>query len=274
MAGCSANVSTPAMKVMTFNIRHEKSTDDHPWQERKEGVIDIIEKTEPHIIGFQEVTSAVYDDLNAALSDRYDSYGVLRDQKENSEMTPIFIRKDSLMILDKGSFWLSEHCDQSGSIGWDAKYPRVASWVLIGNRSDRKPRAVAINTHFDHKGIEAQPKSGLLIAQQAKELRERFDVPIIISGDFNSSPVDMSMKNIWDSDSYTDSYHALSDSDREESITAHDYTGRTRGKPIDYIMTTRPYRIERSEIVRMQYGGQYPSDHFPVLVEIGEDEMG
>lgn len=44
-------------KVMTFNIRFANDIDPYIWDERKQPIVNLIEKYQPEIIGFQEVTA-------------------------------------------------------------------------------------------------------------------------------------------------------------------------------------------------------------------------
>lgn len=270
MSGACAGIfsSGKTLTVMSFIIRDENKTDHGTWDERKGGIATIIQSENPDIIGFQEVTQHVFDDLSDIFADTYESYGQLRDESDGSEMTPIFVRKEAFEVADKGSFWLSETPDVAYSKSWDAKYARVVSWMKLTSKESGKPVAVVLNTHFDHKGFTAQTESGTLIGTRAKELSVSFGAPIIVTGDFNSYLVYFSMQNLWNSGDYSDSYHSMSKSDQENSITAHDYEGETAEEPIDYISVTKPLTITKSWINRDQYNGDYPSDHFPVVVTV------
>ena len=48
----------------------------------------------------------------------------------------------------------------------------------------------------------------------------------------------------------------------------HGFTGKTRGKPIDYIFTSRDLTLRQVELRREGNEGQFPSDHYPVVARV------
>ncbi|MBT7096740.1 endonuclease, partial [Candidatus Poribacteria bacterium] len=48
----------------------------------------------------------------------------------------------------------------------------------------------------------------------------------------------------------------------------HGYRGPRDGGRIDWILTRGAARATRSEIITYSEGGQFPSDHFPVVADI------
>jgi endonuclease/exonuclease/phosphatase family metal-dependent hydrolase len=53
-----------------------------------------------------------------------------------------------------------------------------------------------------------------------------------------------------------------------DSYTQHGFTGVPAKGRIDWILVTPEFIIEDVLIVRDQKGGRYPSDHFPILVDV------
>lgn len=265
--GCQVRPSAH-VTAMTFNLRHPKPHDEHGWDERRNAVADMLDDEFPDIVGFQEVTRDMYDDLTRMLGDRYDGYGFMRSEEDDSEMTPVFLKRHTYDLLDKGHFFLSETPEVDYSIGWDAKYPRVAAWVVAGDPHTKKPELVVINTHFDHKGIDAQTQSGKLVVDEARRLGDRYDCPTVVMGDLNSSPVDLAVLAFTDGGRYLDSYHSLAEDKQQDAATSHKGEGKTFGKPIDYIFVEKPLSIAESRIVTDRPGGIWPSDHFPVVVNV------
>ena len=51
---------------------------------------------------------------------------------------------------------------------------------------------MAVNTHFDHIGVEARTKSALLIIEKIKEIVG--NQPAVLTGDFNVSESGMPIK--------------------------------------------------------------------------------
>ena len=267
--GASHVVRPPERSTaMTFNVRHPHSSDSHSWSQRRVGIKTLLNDQKPDIIGFQEVTAPMEHDLAAMLGKQYAHYGKMRSADSDSEMTPIFVNTTKFRVLDKGTFFLSETPDTTYSRGWDAKYPRVATWMALGEPGLTNASLVVINTHLDHKGGKAQAESGKLIARRAKALGGRFDAPTLIMGDFNSSPVDPSITSIWQSGDFTDSYHALDVAEQDNALTSHGDSYKTLGKPIDYISAEKPLTISNAAILREKYSDVWPSDHYPVIVTV------
>jgi endonuclease/exonuclease/phosphatase family metal-dependent hydrolase len=52
--------------------------------------------------------------------------------------------------------------------------------------------------------------------------------------------------------------------------TFHNFTGTADPKlgRIDWIMTRGDVRAESTRVLRLDEGGQYPSDHFPVVAKL------
>lgn len=256
------------MKIMTFNIRRDSTNDPLTWSERKDYVVNVIKKYQPDVIGFQEVLKHMEDDLANSLTD-YEYYGEYRSQEEDSEMVPVFLKKGQYVMADKGSFMLSETPAVMYSKSWDSACERVASWVVINDKDSQEPRYIALNVHLDHRGNEARRKSSIMLNQTISEMFEKVGVPVIMTGDFNAEPDSQLIDPLLDSDFLTNSHQAmLSNVNVENYLTFHNYAGGSEGQPIDYVFVTKQATIKNAEIIRDQFDGNYPSDHYPVLIEI------
>ena len=87
------------------------------------------------------------------------------------------------------SWWLSETPDVP-SKGWDAKYPRTATWALLSDlRTGRQ--LYFVDTHLDHRGVEARRQGLLMIVNKVREMNP--DVPMVLLGDFNVEPGDSAL---------------------------------------------------------------------------------
>src|SRR3546814_9338076 len=84
--------------------------------------------------------------------------GVARDDgRQAGEYSMLGYRTDRFTLLASGTFWLSHTPDRPGK-GWDAAYPRIASWARLRDRTARQTLLV-VNTHFDPVGQVADRKS-------------------------------------------------------------------------------------------------------------------
>ncbi|KAI7849253.1 Endonuclease/exonuclease/phosphatase [Circinella umbellata] len=188
------------MKFMTFNIRLDLGGESYaaapelpdqfqgelPWSIRKWKVGDTVLMWEPDIVGFQEPLYHQVMDLDAMLCDEYAWVGAGReDGQKEGEFAPVFYKKNTLKVEDWHTLWLSEQPDTPGSVGWDAKHPRIATVVTFSRLSDGS-RFFVYNAHFDHEGSESRKGAAQVILDHAKQNSELS----ILMGDLNSPESD------------------------------------------------------------------------------------
>lgn len=176
------------LNIMTFNIRLDAESDSlNNWKYRKDVAAQVIKNYNVDIVGAQEVCPNQMQDLKDRLPD-YIAVGVGRDDGTNGphsgESSPLFYKKDRFKEHGSGTFWLSE-TPQIPSKGWDAAYPRVATWAVLEDMTSGK-KIFVVNTHLDHIGQEARIKGVTLMLEKAMEVAEGY--PVILTGDFNSEP--------------------------------------------------------------------------------------
>ena len=86
------------MKVMSFNLRSDFILDfKNRWDKRKHIVYEIIDKYDCDIIGVQEVTNKMFNDIKENFDD-YTIVGKPRSKKYFSERNNLFIKKTSLFL--------------------------------------------------------------------------------------------------------------------------------------------------------------------------------
>jgi endonuclease/exonuclease/phosphatase family metal-dependent hydrolase len=91
----------------------------------------------------------------------------------------------------------------------------------------------------------------------------------VLLGDFNDLPgskVHRTLNN--PIGPFVDSWQALSRSEDQQSYTHHGFTGVPMKGRIDWILTTSEFRILDGSIVYDHEAGRYPSDHFPLWVDL------
>jgi len=250
---------------MTYNIRVAVDEGINSWENRKEKVASMIRFHHADIIGLQEALLLQIKDLIKLLPE-YNWSGVGRDDgKEKGEFSAILFRKDKFELLEGSTFWLSETPD-SVSLGWDAAYLRIATWVKLKGKNTGKV-FIHLNTHFDHKGIEARENSANLIIKKLSEIKNNIESPIIITGDLNCTPESEPYKifTLLFLDTRTNSVHPFYGSD----ITFNGFGNSIiPANIIDYIFVNDLVSIYQSGIIGETFNGNYPSDHMPVIAEI------
>ncbi len=262
----SAKKSDEQVKVRccSFNVRLKTTVDDKigcGWDSRKDRVAQFVKDFKLDVCGMQEVTHSQLLDLCQRLPE-YDYVGVGRtDGKEKGEYSPIFYLKDKYEALDKGNFWLSETPDVPGSKGWDAAIERVASYVKLRDKATGKI-FMAVNTHFDHVGVQARKESAKLIMKKIQEIvGER---PAMVTGDFNITEDNEAYQTmVTSSFKMNDAYHMTT----KHTGAPYTFQGFCKISPlecdkIDFIFITPNVKVEQSYIWRERPDYQL-SDHNP-----------
>lgn len=263
LLSCKNHIDT--MNVMTFNIRYDSPNDTaNPWSIRKDWVADLIKYHNVDIVGTQEGLNHQIAQLDGLLPD-YTWLGVGRDNgKSEGEYCAIFYKKNKYEVLENATFWLSKNPTKVASKSWDAAITRIVTWAKFKNRSTGKAFYV-FNTHFDHRGQKAREESAMLINQKVAEIAG--ENPVILLGDFNINR---------DNAAYTTLTSHFKDT---ETLTTHygssyTYTGfqpfGNAGNTIDYIFLKNwTGAVNSHATLGDTWDGKYPSDHLPVLVNMG-----
>jgi endonuclease/exonuclease/phosphatase family metal-dependent hydrolase len=69
-----------------------------------------------------------------------------------------------------------------------------------------------------------------------------------------------------------DSYRVLHPQRSTEEATFDDWKGTVKGSRIDFILHTEEFTPTAAEIVRTNYDGHWPSDHYPVTATLRVNE--
>lgn len=266
------------LRVMSFNIRfsqpgRSEEASENNWADakypRRERAIRVIRESRPDLLGVQEARELQVNDLRKALPD-YSFYGIGRDDgKTAGEFSGIFYRKDRFTKKDAGSFWLSATPEKPGTSFYPAfdACPRIASWVRL---TDDKAHCefVLLNMHWDHISEEARQKSAALVRERLEKIAK--DIPTIVMGDLNSHEDTSAFKELTG-----DTGHMLADTFRElhpkrspNEASFDDWKGTIKGSRIDFILHTGEFSPVAADIVRTNYDGRWPSDHYPVTATL------
>lgn len=247
--------------VMSSNVRCFALDDlfTKSWFYRAELIRNNLSEVSPDIVGFQEVTWLHYDYLKDILPE-YDSVITYRDNTLMSEGCPIFYRRDRFNLIDKGSFWLSETPEKM-SKDWGAACYRICSYVILKEKTTDK-EIVVFNTHLDHVSDEARINGISVVLNKIKEFGGK---PSILMGDLNAEP---------DSVTYKSAVENFDDAQTVASVTMDGATYQAWGtkleKPrIDYFMVSKTgITVNQYKVLCNTYDGIYPSDHFPIYINI------
>ncbi|MBE1443028.1 endonuclease/exonuclease/phosphatase family protein [Paenibacillus sp. OAS669] len=260
-------LSSGKLRIMTSNLRTASAVDDQPWEKRRPVMKQLIEAAKPDVIGTQEGIDRQIKDLEADLPD-YGWIGVGREGGNLGEYMAIFYNKQRLKPLEQDHFWLSDRPKLISSVGWGNRIPRMVTWVRFQDMHNLKTFYM-VNTHLDHESEAARQKSAQLIADTISSLDP--DVPVILTGDFNTTPDGAVYQTLVQSGLMEDAFFQAHQKIHDDLGTFHNYKDPTGGggaKRIDWILSRGKVNVVRSETVTYQQDGQYPSDHYPVTVDL------
>ena len=183
---CSAQNHTEQLRVMSYNVRFGTADDgENSWQFRCSATIEMLNSLCPDIFGVQEALNFQIQYITTHCK-QYECVGVGReDGKVEGEFMSIFWNKKRIKLLKWGTFWLSE-TPEIPSMGWDAHCKRTATWALMKDKSSGK-KFYFVNTHLDHRGVEAQKKGLKLIVDRIDQINPG-GYPMVLTGDFNVTP--------------------------------------------------------------------------------------
>ena len=247
------------VRVMSYNIRYGTADDgDNSWEIRKAATPEMLMNTVPDIFGVQEALQSQikYITVNCP---QYKSYGVGRDDgMTKGECMAIFYNTDKVSLVDCGTYWLSETPD-TPSKGWDAACYRTATWALLEMKAGGK-RFFYVNTHLDHKGVEARTKGLALIVRKIADMNPD-NLPMILTGDFNVTPDDACLTDL-DAAMFS-ARKAAEVTDNTRTYNAYKATG---GSVIDYIYFSGFSKCKDFRVINETYAGKpYISDHYPIV---------
>lgn len=257
------------LRVMSYNIRLDLESDGiNRWSNRREQFVGQVRLMQPAILGLQEVVPGQKTDLEQALPD-YQFLGVARDDGRNKgEYSNLAIDRVIFRIQSSGTFWLSP-TPQVPSKGWDAAYPRIATWAKLVRRSDGK-RFLALNTHFDHVGQTARLESARQIVRWIGANRSPGET-VLVTGDLNAEPGTPPLIEL------TDAKIGLRDAKAVSRTPPIGPEGSFNNwvlvppqtRRIDYVLTDPAVEVERYAVLAWHgEGGRPASDHFAVVADV------
>ena len=241
------------LRIMSYNLlSHELGFDGVSSDERKAGIITLINAVNPHILCLQEMSSDYYISLNKETSLDF-----------ISPVNYLLSRSMTVLMYNPEHITLIEH----GSVAY--KYstnPRLRcyTWGIFEEKKSNRLFMV-VNTHLNlYKQATAYP---LLQATElidfCNKKSDEYNCPIYISGDFNSTH-----NNDISNDCAVYDYISLyyNDSKENTEIKTHG-EGKALYSPIsDYIFCSDSVKI-KSYTLLSQPELNTLSDHYPIFID-------
>jgi endonuclease/exonuclease/phosphatase family metal-dependent hydrolase len=256
------------LNLATYNVRLNTAQDGaNAWPHRREMVKELVRYHEFDVFATQEGLPGQIDDL--AAMQEFGHVGAGRDDgKRAGEHSAIFFRRARFDLLGAGDFWLSQTPDRP-SKGWDATCcNRIASWAELRDKASGT-RFFFFSVHFDHQGEVARRESARLVLAKVRIIAG--DAPVIVAGDFNSTP---------DTEQVATMRSMLDDARLVSATAPYGPAGTFNGfriddpleHRIDYVFVSPQVKVLKYAALTDSRHGRFPSDHLPVLVRarIGE----
>ena len=267
LASAASSDDSPALRAMTYNIRLDIASDGpNAWAHRRAWVAAQVLWLRPDVFGMQEVRPNQKSELAADLP-QYRLFGEGRDEKGEGEASPIGYDTKRFDFVEGGMFWLSPTPAVS-SKGWDAAFPRIATWVRLRIHGTRQVILV-INTHWDHIGVVAREQSAAQIARWVEGNMRRCEY-VLLLGDFNSEIDSAQMQALLRGPpALRDARAVTKSSPFGPAGTFNEFkTAPVGSKAIDHILLGERIDVARYAVISQVIDGRVPSDHFPVMADL------
>lgn len=255
-----------SLKVMTYNLRYASNSKPNAWPDRRPIMKECMQQVDPDLIGTQEGVYHQLMDIERDL-EKYRWIGLGREGGSRGEFMAIYYKTDRFDPLEYDHFWLSDTPEVIGSVTWGHSVKRMVTWVRF---KDKKAGTefYLVNTHFDHQVQLAREKAAALLLARVKKLNP--DLPLIVTGDFNAKAGANKAYDILTAENWlTDTWNTAKEKRGEIVATFNSFKAKTPGdNRIDWILTRNVPDPAWTQIVTCEKDGQWPSDHFPVVIEV------
>jgi endonuclease/exonuclease/phosphatase family metal-dependent hydrolase len=255
-----------SLLVGTFNVHYiPAGREGMEWERRRDAVVSALKDAGADIVGFQEMETFAGGAFNtenrqlAYLREQLPGYrfGSVGDPAEYPSTQPIMYRADRFELLNQGFFFFSDTPGQLYSRSWDGRFPAYCSWSRLQDLNTGEAFYV-YNVHFDAGSRGNRVKAAELVRARIRD-RQHQGEPVVLLGDLNA-PWFFRPARILRSGDLT-----IADT---EGPTYHFYRGIDLLPAIDHLLVSRGFEAERTWVLRKKYGGVWPSDHYPVIVEV------
>jgi len=247
---------TQEITVMSFNVWMDKGS----LPKRRNGVARTILKENPDSFGLQEAHGDWRDALLQELGDEYAMACARGRLTESAEGVPIFYKKDKYELVREELFWLSPWPGRP-TYGYGASLPRIAGYAVLRDKKTGFTYA-HFNSHFDHMSGTARTNSAWMIAEAVNAL----GLPAVFTADMNCAPGTQPTQYL-EAGGLTDLRKAAKATDTD--MTYPGGNALLDNTVLDYVYANHYLRgAKEFKVIRDQYDGMYPSDHFAVSAKL------
>lgn len=247
------------LRVMSYNLKYPSETESNPWSVRRPLVAQVIDQVGAQVFGTQEGHYFQLRQIAADAKGRYEWIGEGRNGGSHGEFAAIFYDPTVLEPREYDHFWISETPGVIGSQYPGTDLPRMATWVRFAMGDQQ---LIFLNTHLDHRSDPARVHGARMIAERIRE----FDLPVIVTGDFNCAAGQSApFATLTDGSGLVDVWGPGGGPDQGT------YGGWQAPEPgghrIDWILT-RGIDVAKADVCDYHAEGQWPSDHVPAWADL------
>lgn len=240
------------IKLLSYNVQSWEIT-----ERRIKGIVDLIKRHDPDVICLQEVTIAWFKIIRRELSDVYGITG--RDRyhgdhvqlRRDRERNCVLFKKDKFNMIWSHTYWLGPDVHHPSKFE-ESVFNRIFTTTYLEDKSSGH-RFQCLSIHLDYLHPEGREKQMVVLTQYLDKQRS----PILLAGDFNSEPRENAYKMV--SQKLVD----VGKEFNEENVTYHAYD-KFPHERIDYIFRSKDFKATQFQLVKDEYEGLPPSDHYPV----------
>lgn len=270
------------LRIMTFNMLYNlQAAEDrlptkHRWENRKLRLLEYLGFAQADIIGSQELQQDQVQELMQVLGKDYAYYGEKTREKEGrSDINAIFFNQRRLALIEAKTILYE------GKVGKNAFTYCYFKDKLINKN------LVVINTKLTWASVERRLTEATELRNFVRDLNT--SEAIIVTGDFNTYPFIEQGKNIF-LDGY-DVEHVLTEYNLKDTInksifghfgpfctithakkTMEPFVGaELTGFMLDHILVNDRLAILAHGVDTARVNNEFPSDHFPVIVDLNID---
>lgn len=272
------SANTPRnIKVMTANIRYADPKDtQNLWMDRREFLLETLQKQSPDIIGFQEATPA----QGAFLEQKLKGFKVApRDEGKRSLLGVITDVISSMNLLAWKTDRFDEVSSANGPLGStthvDVSELTFYTQVVLKDKTGVLPTLIVIDAHLRHNDTQAIQAARDLHKLITQWKQQNPGAEVILMGDMNHDRTSKVYAALVRPEApainLIDTHNYAAKKAGERWGTYHAFTGRVGQEwPVDIIFRSEGLTHTPAAIIRDRDAkGKYPSDHFFVATEIG-----
>lgn len=281
------------LRVVSFNMLFNLPWSEmdlpveHHWINRRHRVVETLRNIRPDVIGSQELQKDQIDDLMSEFGEDYSYYGIGREDGDlKGEIEAVFYRKDRIELIRARTLYLNEKGHSPGP----NPYGKNNVCTICHFRDLRSHNDFyVLNVHVAFSNKESRLYEAQMIAKFVEQ--KLSNQPVIVTGDFNTFPfrgeLDLpfydghQVENVMTSGCLKDSRHVAvighvgpisSTNYSEEKKRTFESLG-TPGVILDHIYVNEGVRVLMHGIEPATVDGHFPSDHFPVVVDLVVDPI-